>query len=74
MSSTDINSLIKAEITVEVIAANPMVPVTGIIKWCTEHYRDCAIAETIQIDNVIEMSKEDYLDFKKLGRGTNAKL
>lgn len=74
MSSTKINCLIKAEITVEVIAENPMFPVTGTIKWCTEHYRDCAIAETIQIDNVIEMSREDYIEFRKLGRGVNAIL
>lgn len=61
-------------ITVEVIAENPMFPVTGTIKWCTVHYRDCAIAETIQIDNVIEMSREDYIEFRKLGRGVNAIL
>ena len=74
MSSTKINCLIKAEITVEVIAEKPMFPVTGTIKWCTVHYRDCAIAETIQIDNVIEMSREDYIEFRKLGRGVNAIL
>lgn len=74
MSSTEIGSLTKAEITVEVIAANPMFPVSGAIKWCTEHYRDCAIAKTIQIDNVIEMSRGDYIEFRKLGRGVNARL
>lgn len=74
MSSREINCLIKAEITVEVIAENPIFPVTGAIKWCTVHYRDCAIAKTIQIDNVIEMSREDYIEFRKLGRGVNAIL
>lgn len=74
MSSTQLNTITRAEVTVEAIGERPFFPVTGTIKWCTQQYKDVAMVETIQVNNVIEMSKEDYLDFKKLGRGTNAKL
>lgn len=74
MSAIQLNAITRAEVTVEAIGERPFFPVTGTIKWCAEQYKDVALVETIQVNNVIEMSKEDYLDFKKLGRGTNAKL
>lgn len=74
MSAIKLNTITRAEVTVEAIGERPFFPVTGTIKWCAEQYKDVALIETIQVNNVIEMSKEDYLDYKKLGRGTNAKL
>lgn len=74
MSAIKLNTITRVEVTVEAIGERPFFPVIGTIKWCAEQYKDVALIETIQVNNVIEMSKEDYLDFKKLGRGTNTKL
>lgn len=74
MSAIQPNIITRAEVTVEAIGERPFFPVTRIIKWCAEQYKDVALIETIQVNAVIEMSKEDYLDFMKLGRGTKAKL
>lgn len=60
------NTWRKVDFTIMKVDGSVLFPLTDVFKAINEGYSEIADPATIQIDNCIEISKEDYETFNKL--------
>lgn len=72
MNSKKANVVVRAELVVEVSAKDyKFFPVTGAILWARQKWSEICIKETLQVNSVIEISREDYENFKAMRKEEN---